>query len=50
VIGLRDQSIVGDDVMARIQRDLDLEAMLLDTREPVQEPPTEVPSLLHGSN
>jgi hypothetical protein len=50
VIALRDQSIIGDDVMARIQRDLDLEAMLLDTREPVQESPTEVPSSLDGRN
>ncbi len=50
VIALRDQSIIGDDVMARIQRDLDLEAMLLDTPEPVQEPPTEVLSSLNGRN
>jgi hypothetical protein len=36
--------------MARIRRDLDLEAMLLETREPVQEFPTEVPWSLHGGN
>jgi monovalent cation/hydrogen antiporter len=46
VITLRDQSIIGDDVMRRIQRDLDLEAMLLATREPVVERPIDVPSVL----
>jgi monovalent cation/hydrogen antiporter len=46
VIALRDQSVIGDDVMRRIQRDLDLEAMLLDTPEPVVEPLSEVPSAL----
>jgi hypothetical protein len=42
VIGLRDQSVIGDDVLRRIQRDLDLETMLLDAREPVVELPSEV--------
>lgn len=46
VIGLRDRGDIGDDVMRRIQRDLDLEDMLLDTREPVVEPPADVPSSL----
>jgi monovalent cation/hydrogen antiporter len=46
VIGLRDQGVIGDDVMRRIQRDLNLEAMLLDTREPVVEAPSDVPSSL----
>jgi len=50
VIALRDQSIIGDDVMRRIQRDLDLEAMLLDTREPVIDPPSEVPSSLDAGD
>jgi CPA1 family monovalent cation:H+ antiporter len=43
---LRDDSVIGDDVMRRIQRDLDLEVMLLSTRDPVAEPPSEVPSAL----
>jgi Na+/H+ antiporter len=42
VIALRDSSIIGDDVLRRIQRDLDLETMLLDAREPVVELPSEV--------
>lgn len=46
VIALRDGNIIGDDVMRRIQRDLDLEAMLLGTREPVIDPPNEVPASL----
>lgn len=46
VVDLRDRSVIGDDVMRRVQRDLDLEAMLLDTREPVVEPPSDVPSSL----
>jgi Na+/H+ antiporter len=50
VIKLRDQSVIGDDVLRRIQRDLDLEAMLLDTREPVVELPGEMPTSLDGGN
>jgi monovalent cation/hydrogen antiporter len=50
VIALRDQSIIGDGVMRRIQRDLDLEAMLLDTREPVVELPSEGPASLDGGD
>jgi monovalent cation/hydrogen antiporter len=50
VIALRDQSIIGDGVMRRIQRDLDLEAMLLETREPVVELPSEGPASLDGSD
>jgi CPA1 family monovalent cation:H+ antiporter len=46
IIALRDQSIIGDRVLRRIQRDLDLEAMLLDTREPVVELPSEGPASL----
>ena len=40
---LRDRDMIGDDVMRRIQRDLDLELILLDSREPVVEPTREVP-------
>ncbi len=50
MIALRDQSIIGDGVMRRIQRDLDLEAMLLDTRELVVELPSEGPASLDGSD
>jgi CPA1 family monovalent cation:H+ antiporter len=50
VIALRDQSIIGDGVMRRIQRDLDLESMLLDTREPVVELPSEGPASLDASD
>ncbi len=45
---LRDDATIGDDVMRDIQRDLDLETMLLDAREPVDEPPSEVPAVLDG--
>lgn len=40
---LRDRDIIGDNVMRRIQRDLDLELILLGSREPVVEPTSEVP-------
>ncbi|HEY2375034.1 MAG TPA: Na+/H+ antiporter [Gemmatimonadaceae bacterium] len=40
---LRDRDVIGDDVMRRVQRDLDLELILLDSREPVVEPTSEVP-------
>ena len=42
LLDLRDRDVIGDDVMRRIQRDLDLELVLLDTREPVVEPTSEV--------
>jgi Na+/H+ antiporter len=42
LLDLRDQDVIGDDVMRRIQRDLDLELVLLDSREPVVEPSSEV--------
>lgn len=44
VFDLRDQGIIDDDVMRRIQRDLDFEWMMLETREPVAEPPGEFPT------
>jgi CPA1 family monovalent cation:H+ antiporter len=46
VLDLRDKGVIGDDVMARILRDLDLETILLETSEPVIEPPSEFPSRL----
>ena len=39
---MSDAAIGRDDVLRRIQRDLDLETMLLDAREPVVELPSEV--------
>jgi CPA1 family monovalent cation:H+ antiporter len=42
LLDLRDRDVIGDDVMRRIQRDLDLELVLLDTREPVVEPTSEI--------
>jgi monovalent cation/hydrogen antiporter len=33
LIGLRDRGVIGDDVLRRIQRDLDLETMLLESAE-----------------
>jgi CPA1 family monovalent cation:H+ antiporter len=46
ILALRDRGVIGDDVMRRIQRDLDLETMLLDTNEPVIETVSEVPSAI----
>ena len=48
VVALRDQDVIGDDVMRRIQHDLDLESMLLGAPEPVIEPVSEVPSAIEG--
>jgi monovalent cation/hydrogen antiporter len=46
IVGLRDTGVIGDDVMRRIQRDLDLETMLLETSEPVSETVSDVPSAI----
>jgi CPA1 family monovalent cation:H+ antiporter len=46
ILALRDRGVIGDDVMRRIQRDLDLETMLLETSEPVIETVSEVPSAI----
>ncbi len=46
VTDLRDRGVIGDDVMRRIQRDLDLETMLLETSEPVIETVSEVPAAI----
>jgi Na+/H+ antiporter len=43
LLDLRNRDVIGDDVMRRVQRDLDLELILLDSREPVVEPTSEVP-------
>jgi monovalent cation/hydrogen antiporter len=42
VLDLRDNGVIDDAVMRRVQRDLDFESLLLDTPEPVSEPPREV--------
>ena len=49
VIDLRDRGVIGDDVMRRIQRDYDLETMLLETSEPVIEPVSEVSSAIDAT-
>lgn len=36
VVDLRDRGVIGDDVMRGVQRDLDLETMLLETGEPLE--------------
>ena len=46
VSDLRDQGVIGDDVMRRILRDLDLETILLESSEPVIEPVSEVASAM----
>lgn len=50
ILGLRDRGVIGDDVMRRVQRDLDLETMLLETSEPVIEPVSEVPSSIQAAD
>jgi CPA1 family monovalent cation:H+ antiporter len=42
LIGLRDDGTIGDDVLRRIQRDLDMEGMLLEAAEPVGDTPQDV--------
>ncbi len=46
LVELRDEDVIGDDVMRRILHDLDLEAMLLGAPEPVMEPASEVSSAI----
>jgi monovalent cation/hydrogen antiporter len=46
VLDQRDKGVIGDDVMRRILRDLDLETILLETSEPVIETPTDVTSVI----
>jgi CPA1 family monovalent cation:H+ antiporter len=50
LLDLRDHDVIGDDVMRRIQRDLDLETMLLDTGEPVIDTVSEVPAAIEVSS
>jgi len=50
VLDLRDEGVIADDVMRRIQRDLDFETMLLETSEPVIETVSEVPSAIDAAS
>jgi monovalent cation/hydrogen antiporter len=50
LLELRDRDVIGDDVMRRIQRDLDLETMLLETGEPVTDTVREVPSAIDSAS
>ena len=50
VLELRDRGVIGDDVMRRIQRELDLETLLLETSEPVIETVSEVPSAIDAAS
>ena len=50
ILDLRDRGVIADDVMRRIQRDLDLETMLLETSEPVIETLSEVPSAIDAAS
>jgi CPA1 family monovalent cation:H+ antiporter len=45
---LRDRDEIGDDVLRAVQRDLDLEQVLLGGPEPVIEPPRETPARVNG--
>jgi CPA1 family monovalent cation:H+ antiporter len=42
LLELRDRGVIGDDVMRRVRRELDLERILLDSPAPVVEPSSEV--------
>lgn len=46
---LRDRGVIGDDVMRRIQRELDMETMLLETGDPVTDTVGEVSSAIDAS-
>ncbi|MDB4873804.1 MAG: hypothetical protein JWM41_250 [Gemmatimonadetes bacterium] len=48
VLRMRNSGAIGDDAMRRIPRDLDFESMLLETRDPVTEPPSEVSAAIEG--
>ena len=50
ILALRDDGVIADDVMRRIQRDLDLETMLLETSEPVSETVSDVPSAIDAAS
>jgi CPA1 family monovalent cation:H+ antiporter len=50
LVGMRDRGEIGDDVLRRIQRELDLETVLLGGRDPVMEPSSEVSASLPGDS
>jgi CPA1 family monovalent cation:H+ antiporter len=50
ILDLRDRGVIADDVMRNIQRDLDLESMLLETSEPVIETAYEVPAAIDAAS
>jgi CPA1 family monovalent cation:H+ antiporter len=50
ILDLRDRGVIDDDVMRRIQRDFDLETLLLETSEPVIETVSEVPSAIDAAS
>ena len=50
ILDLRDRGVIADDVMRRIQRDFDLETMLLETSEPVIDTVSEVPSAIDAAS
>jgi Na+/H+ antiporter len=50
VLDLRDRGVIADDVMRRIERDLDLETLLLETSEPVIETVSEVSSAIGAAS
>ncbi|HEX9607223.1 MAG TPA: Na+/H+ antiporter [Gemmatimonadaceae bacterium] len=50
ILDLRDRGVIGDDVMRGIQRDFDLETLLLETSEPVIETVSEVPSAIDAAS
>jgi monovalent cation/hydrogen antiporter len=49
ILDLRDRGVISDDVMRSIQRDFDLETLLLETSEPVIETVSEVPSAIDAA-
>lgn len=50
LIQMRDTGEIGDDIMRRVLRDLDLESLLLDTQEPVSEPVSEISSAITAAS
>jgi len=50
ILDLRDRGVIDDNVMRRIQRDFDLETLLLETSEPVIETVSEVPSAIDAAS
>jgi hypothetical protein len=42
VLDLRDRGAIDDEVMRRVQRDLDYEAMVMESPDPVAETPEEI--------